>query len=187
MPDRTQTGVRCWGRAFLGHINVRGDARDPQFRAAIGLVVGADLPAMPNTTNVGQENTIYWLGPDEWLVVTPGGREGTLAKEMRAALNGTFSAVTEVGGGQTVLVLRGEAVRDLLAKECTLDFHPRHFPPGACAQTRLAKAPVLLRHVDDGSAFEIVVRRSFADHLWLWLEDAGAEYGLCVVREAPEH
>ena len=55
---------------------------------------------------------------------------------------------------------------------------------GACAQTRLAKAPVLVRRLDDGGAYEIVVRRSFADYLWLWLEDAAAEYGLRIGPEA---
>jgi hypothetical protein len=36
---------------------------------------------------------------------------------------------------------------------------------------------VLLRPLpDDG--MEIIVRRSFADYLWSWLEVAAAEYGL---------
>ena len=26
--------------------------------------------------------------------------------------------------------------------------------------------------------WDLVVRRSFADYLWLWLQDASAEYGL---------
>ncbi|OUC50154.1 hypothetical protein B7939_13495, partial [Eggerthia catenaformis] len=28
--------------------------------------------------------------------------------------------------------------------------------------------------------WELVVRRSFADYFWLWLQDASAEYGLQV-------
>ena len=28
--------------------------------------------------------------------------------------------------------------------------------------------------------WELVVRRSFADYIWLWLQDAGAEYGLAI-------
>ncbi|TNF08513.1 MAG: sarcosine oxidase subunit gamma, partial [Pseudomonadales bacterium] len=28
--------------------------------------------------------------------------------------------------------------------------------------------------------WELVIRRSFADYFWLWLQDACAEYGLAV-------
>jgi len=28
--------------------------------------------------------------------------------------------------------------------------------------------------------WELVIRRSFADYVWLWLQDACAEYGLVV-------
>ena len=176
--------IRCWEQAFLGHINLRGDTGDPQFASAIASVLGAELPTTPNTTSGGQGITIYWLGPDEWLIVTPGERERGIANELRAALGAIFSAVTELAGGQTVVVLRGAAVRELLAKACPLDFHPRSFPVGTCAQSRLAKAPVLLRPLDDDGAFEIVIRRSYADYFWLWLEDAAAEHGLCVSPEA---
>ena len=38
--------------------------------------------------------------------------------------------------------------------------------------------------VDDGdeASFDIHVRRSFAEYLWLWLADAGLEYGVGVDR-----
>jgi sarcosine oxidase subunit gamma len=52
-----------------------------------------------------------------------------------------------------------------------------------CAQSHLAKAPILIRQVDESPSFEIVVRRSFADYLWVWLEDAASEYQLAI--EAP--
>ena len=71
-------------------------------------------------------------------------------------------------------------MRELLAKGCPLDLHPRAFDVGQCAQSHLAKAPILIRQLDREPSFEIVVRRSFADYFWLWLEDAAAEYGLAV-------
>ncbi|MEE9184627.1 MAG: sarcosine oxidase subunit gamma family protein [Acidimicrobiia bacterium] len=33
-----------------------------------------------------------------------------------------------------------------------------------------------------GPAFDLYVPRSFADYLWAWLEDAGTEYGVALVR-----
>jgi sarcosine oxidase, subunit gamma len=176
----SDAGIIASERAFLGHINLRGDPQDPRFAAAVREVVGVAPPAVPNTVGEAQENSVYWLGPDEWLIVTPGERRAAVESELRNALKGLRVAVTDISGGQTLVVVHGEPVRDLLAKGCPLDLHPRAFDIGQCAQSHLAKAPILIRHLDRRSSFEIIVRRSFADYFWLWLEDAAAEFGLAV-------
>jgi len=66
----------------------------------------------------------------------------------------------------------------VLAKGCTLDLHPRSFATGRCAQTGLAKASILISKFDDVPTFEVFVRRSFAEYLALWLQHAGAGYGI---------
>jgi sarcosine oxidase subunit gamma len=177
-PDNA--GVVARERAFLGHLNLRGDSRDPRFAAAVGGVLGCGLPLVANTVREAAGNTMYWLGPDEWLIVTAGERKAAVESELRTALADLFAAVADLSGGQTVVLLRGRAIRDVLAKGCPLDLNPRAFGVARCAQSHLAKAPILLRQVDDEPTFEIVVRRSFADYFWLWLEDAAAEYGLAV-------
>jgi sarcosine oxidase subunit gamma len=173
-------------RAFLGHLDVRGDARDARFGAAIERVVGVALPLSANTVVASSEATIWWLGPDEWLVTTPGDRVASIEADLRAALAGVRSAVTDVGSAQAVVVLRGPSAREALAKGCPLDLHPKVFGIGRCAQSHLAKAAILLRPIPPGgaleeSAYEIVFRRSFADYVWAWLADAAAEYGFTVV------
>ena len=58
-------------RPFLGHLNLRGDPGDGGFTSAAAGVLGFRLPTEPNTT-VGEGGLLaLWLGPDEWLVVTP--------------------------------------------------------------------------------------------------------------------
>ena len=49
---------------------------------------------------------------------------------------------------------------------------------GQCAQSHLAKAPILIGQIENQPYFELIFRRSFADYLWTWLEGAAAEYGL---------
>jgi sarcosine oxidase, subunit gamma len=164
-------------RALLGHVNLRGDPQDDRFITAAETTIGIGLRIAPNTFAEGAGNTAYWLGPNEWLIVTSREREATIARELRDALAGSFAAVTEVSGGQTVIVLRGRASRDVLAKGCPLDLHPRAFGRGRCAQSHLAKAPILVRQVDAEPTFEIIVRRSFADYVWRWLDDAKATAG----------
>ena len=168
-------------RPFLGHLNLRGDPGDGRFTGAAAGVLGFALPTKPNTT-VGEGGLLaLWLGPDEWLVVTPPDVQARLADSLEAALQGVHASVTDVTGGQTVITLSGPSARDVLAKGCPLDLHPSVFGPGDCAQTLLAKANVTMRCVDDSPSFELIVRRSFAEYAALWLHDAALEYGCAVV------
>lgn len=185
LPARAGVSHQHWGvvaaeKPFLGHLNLRGDPNAPGFFAAVRNVMGFDLPAVANTMTANGELTVFWLGPDEWLILTPSGGEAGIARDLRAALDGLFVAVTDVSGGQTLITLGGERVREVLAKGCSLDLHPRMFGAGQCAQTHLARTGVLIHQIDNAPTFALIVRRSFADYLWRWIEDASAEYGLAV-------
>ena len=168
-------------RPFLGHLNLRGDPVDGGFTCAAAGVLGFRLPTEPNTTGGKGGLLALWLGPDEWLVVTPPDAQPSLADSLEAALDGIHSSVADVTGGHTVITLSGPRAREVLAKGCPLDLHPSVFRPGDCAQTLLAKANVTIRCVDDAPSFELIVRRSFADYTALWLHDAALEYGCAVV------
>jgi sarcosine oxidase subunit gamma len=155
---------------FRGHLNLRGDAADDQFTDCVARIVGVALPLTPNTARDSDERTVCWLCPSEWLIVCPGNDEQRLADQLREGLRSRFASVVQIGGGQTVWCLEGDSARELLARGCPLDLHPRVFTIGQCAQTHVAKAPVLLRPIV--GAIELVVRRSFADYLWQWLKAA---------------
>ena len=77
-------------------------------------------------------------------------------------------------GGQVMVRLSGPRAREVLAKGCTLDLHPRAFKTGECAQTTLAKTSMLIALADDTPAFDIIIRRSFADYAARWLRHSGA-------------
>lgn len=172
-------GVTLRERPFLGYINLRGDADDSAFLEAVRDIVGVDLPLEPNTIIEGAQRTTIWLGPNEWYVVTLAGMERELVARLEEALAGRHFAVNDVTGNYTTIVLAGPRAREVLEKGCTLDLHPRAFTSGQCAQTLLAHAGMLVRPQGDGS-FELVVRRSFADYVFVWLEDAAEEYGMAV-------
>jgi sarcosine oxidase subunit gamma len=154
---------------FVAQVDVRADADGA---SALGL------PLEPNTTADRGERTLLCLGPDEWLAVGPDGDAPALAAELEAAGAGWVTTV-DLSSNRTVLELTGPLAREVLAKGCTLDLHPRAFGPGRCAQTALARAQVILEARDDG--FRIYVRGSFATYLATWLLDAMAEYGRGVV------
>ncbi len=172
--------VRLSERPFRGHINLRLDGADAARAAALGRALGFALPVEPNTSAGAGGVTALWLGPDEWLVVTPKAREARVAAALRQALAGA-GAVTEVGDARTVIALAGPKAREVLMKGCSLDLHASVFTPGRCAQSAVARAQTILHLVDERPEFELYVQRSFADYLWRWLEDAAAEYGMAVV------
>lgn len=157
---------------FPPQTNLRGDPADRRFVDAVTGALGCAPPLVPNTVAEGGACRILWLGPDEWLVVGHADGEAVL----REALAGLHAAATDVTGNRTVLALRGAAAREVLAKGCPLDLHPRLFGPGRCAQTLLAKAQIILEQRDGAPGYHLFVRPSFARYVADWLVDAMGEY-----------
>jgi sarcosine oxidase subunit gamma len=92
-------------------------------------------------------------------------------------------AVANQSDGRAVLFLSGHRVRDVLAKGCPIDLHPRAFPPGRAVSTTIAHVGVQLWLCEDGETFTLVAMRSYAASVWSWLLASGAEFGIAV-REA---
>lgn len=170
------TGLTLAELAVPGQINLRGQASNPAFLAAAGTVLIARLPVTPNTVQTAGDLTILWLGPDEWLILTPPGAEAGIIARLREVLGSVHAAVTDVSGNRARLRLSGPNARDVLAKGCSLDLHPRRFAPGQCAQTLIVRADAILHQIDDRPSYDIFPRRSFAEYLWMWLADAMGEY-----------
>ena len=173
-----RTGVTLSQRGLPGLINLRGQPDEDGLIQAVAAILGGELPLMPNTTAQYGAITLCWLRPDEWLVMTPTVETVEATLVALRQIGGSI-AVTEVSSAYAVMGLSGSQARQVLAKGCTLDLHPRQFTTGHCAQSLLAKADVLLIARDEDD-MEIVVRRSFADYLWRWLVDAAEEYGVAV-------
>ena len=71
----------------------------------------------------------------------------------------------------------GRHARDVLAKGCALDLHPRAFAPGRCAQTLLARAQVILEQLRRRARLPAArPRRRSPAYLATWLLDAMAEF-----------
>jgi sarcosine oxidase subunit gamma len=174
---RSESGARIAIRDDLGHINIRGDLTNKAFVDAVEGVLGQGLPRESNTICTN-ESRVFWLGPDEWLIVSDLQRSQEIVRRLQQATAQLHASINDVSGGQIVLELQGRWARDLLAKGCTLDLDEAVFTSGACAQSGLAKTNVLLGLVDDEPTFIVVVRRSFSDYLCRWLAQAGSSFGV---------
>ncbi len=145
----------------------------PEGRARVESALGGPLPA-PNRVTTTPLGDLLWLGPDEWLVVGNRADESAIGSALTAAVGASDGAVTATSAARIPFELGGAAVRDVLATCCALDLDPRRFPPGHCAQTLLAKAPVLLQAIEPSPAVRLFVRPSFVSYVVLWLVDGMA-------------
>ncbi|CAE6798287.1 Sarcosine oxidase subunit gamma [Paraburkholderia aspalathi] len=162
-------------RPFLELVNVRGDTRDAAFVSAVESVIGCRPPEKANTIARGNGYDMLWLGPDEWLVRSAMAHDATrtapLQVKLGAAFVGVFASAVDIGSGYTVLEISGTRTREVLARGCPLDLHPKLFSEGQCAQSHFFKASMTLLPTGADS-FDIIVRRSFADYFVKIMLDA---------------
>lgn len=171
-------GVLLRELKLRGHLTLRGSQQNASFMSGCAEVLGVALPTQPLTSVEKGGVSIRWISPDEWLVVLPADQAYEVERGLRAAIEGHFSVVN-VSGGQTILELSGPNARDVLKKSTVLDVHPSQFPVGKVAGSVFAKSTALVRRSGEDN-WELVIRRSFADYIWLWLQDASSEFGLVI-------
>jgi sarcosine oxidase, subunit gamma len=167
----------------LPQVDVRFDPADLGLVARLTAAATVSPPLEPNTVATAPDGQGHWLwlGPDEWLVVGPEGGNADIAPAVEAALRGAAGdallTTVDVSANRIALEVAGERASDLLAFGCSLDLDDRAFPSGACAQTNLARAGVVLWRVDDTPTFRLLLRPSYAAYLEAWLDDAAAGLG----------
>lgn len=145
-------------------------------RSEVATTLELALPA-PRKSVVAGARAALWVGPGRWFIIEP--RAGDLAARLDHVAAGTF-AVTDLSHSRTVLRLSGPKVRDVLAKGCAVDLHPRSLAAGGCIVAGVARHSAVL-HVVDATTIDLYVYRSFGQDLLEWLIEAAAEYGYEIV------
>ena len=169
LPDTVRIAVE----PFVAMVDVRLGAVGAEASAALGV----DLPTAPNTWVPAGTGRAVWLGPDEWLLSSTTETPEALEARVRAAVLPLGGSATDVSAQRIGLRLTGARVRDVLAKGCSIDLHPRVFGRGSGAQTALGQAGVVLLALSDAADdFVVLVRSSFAGYLADWLLDAALEF-----------
>jgi len=162
----------------LGLVSLRG--APSEIGSGAEPVLGTALPQGPAGTAQAQGNFVIWLGPDEWLIVTPPEGETAVAAGLERRLADTHFQAVVLSDYYTAIDVGGDNAWQLLAKLIAFDLHPRAFVPGMAVATLCAKAHVWIwLHEKKGAhLFRLFIRRSHADYLWCLLSEAGREWGL---------
>jgi sarcosine oxidase subunit gamma len=157
----------------LGQLVLRG--QPAVLEAALASLRDLTLPVKALTSCEQDYDCIRWLSPDEWLLTLPVEEVFDVEKALRDQASGRC-AIVNVSGGQTVLSMQGVHAIDVLKKSTSYDTDLRNFEVGKVVTTTFAQAQVCLRRVNVAH-FELIIRRSFANYLFAWIQDASAEYG----------
>jgi heterotetrameric sarcosine oxidase gamma subunit len=145
-------------------------AQDSQ--KSLGRLRIADRP-VPETMNtwLGEDPVYCRVAPDSWLLISARHDSAELADAARTACAKRACAVTDLSDAHVGIVVEGPHALDLLVRGCAVDFAA--FGDDACARTRFAQLPVMLRRASP-DRFELLVDRAVAKHLFDWLQDAAA-------------
>ncbi len=171
--ERLPDTVRIAVEPFVAMVDIRLDAVGPEVRTRLGV----ELPTIANTWVPADAGRATWLGPDEWLLSSTTETPEEFESRVRAAVLPLGGSATDVSAQRIGLRLTGGRVRDVLAKGCSIDLHPRVFGRGRSAQTMLGQAGVVLLALSDaGDDYVVLVRSSFAGYLADWLLDAALEF-----------
>jgi len=172
----TNHGLTLCERRPLTLFDIGGDATDTAFLTAAETALDVPLPLEPNTVISADTRRILWLSPSRWLAVDS-------ASDFDVA---PFpgGSVNNVSSGRTIIRLRGPKLRDVLAKGCPLDLHPKSFRFAQCRQSKFGSLNITLDHIDD-QTFDIYIARGFARVLWEGLSEASEEYGYQVLPADP--
>ena len=154
-------------------INLRGKNRD--FITKIGKELSIIPPSDPNTSSGNEKLNILWLSPDEWLVYS---NDKIYLNERNALLEKLFDeiskvklgSVTDVSDHWVMINLKGKNIFELLTSGCPFNFNKFKNTKGAVTQTLLNHIDVII-HNKDINDLNIFVRRSFSEHLFLWMND----------------
>ncbi len=154
----------------LGMIDLRGDANDKKFIAAIKKVLGCTLPTKPRTaTNLKGINCL-WLSPDQWLITCTAKKTGAILADLDKALSGIHSLVVDVSDMRSVISLKGDGAKEVLMKGTSVDLTLTECKAGYVRRLLFAEQAALIHVVSQKpDCIDLYVFRSYADYVWKWL------------------
>ena len=156
---------------------IRGKTKD--FITAIGKNLNMILPTEANTSTSGETLTALWLSPDEWMVISNKTvKEDIDTYKVENDLINNISkanlgAVTDVSDQFVMINIKGSKVFDLLTTGSPFNFNEFKNKKGSVVQTILSHIDVII-HLTEISNVNLLVRRSFSEHLYSWLNDSAS-------------
>ena len=156
-------------------INLRGNAKNKDFTSNVGKILGIILPLEVGKIAIKEEISIICTGPNEWLIISNNTvEENGSSFELENILYENVSkkdlgAVTNVTDQFTILSLNGSNINEILSKSSPFNFDT--LLDNSSTQTLLNNIDITIVKRNNEN-MDLLVRRSFANHLWSWICDS---------------
>jgi sarcosine oxidase, subunit gamma len=175
--DKSYTNLEMKEIKPIMKLIIRGKTRE--FISAIGKNLNMLLPTEANTSSSGENLTAFWLSPDEWLLISNEVvKKDTNTYEVEDNLINNIAktnlgAITDVSDQFVMISLKGTKVFDLFTTGSPFNFNEFKNKKGSVVQTILSHIDVIIHHKEINEV-NLLVRRSFSEHLYSWLNDSAS-------------
>jgi len=159
---------------LCGMITLRGDLGDEKLAAAVKSAVGLALPK-PRQIKEGKRGAVAWMSPDELLLFVDYTAADAKVNDLEAALADTHHLALNVSDARAVFTLKGNGVREVIAKGAPVDMSSAGLPVGELRRTRLGQVAAAF-WLSDAKTLTLVSFRSVGGFVYDWLCNA-AETG----------
>jgi len=153
-------------------INIRGKVNNKNFTSSVGKILGV-MPHIEVGSITSKENiSIITTGPNEWLIISNDKDNNDYYLENTLFENiskNNLGSVTNVTDQFTIFSLIGSNSLEILSKSSPFDFDK--LQNNSSAQTLLNNIDITVIKKDNKN-LDLLVRRSFSNHLWSWLNDS---------------
>ena len=175
--------VKNFGNFSMGEnksiqkINLRGNPNNKDFTSMVGKILGIILPLEVGKIAIKEEISIICTSPNEWLIVSNiNVEENGSSFELENILYENISkknlgAVTNVTDQFTIFSLKGSNIYEVLSKSSPLNFDT--LLDNSSAQTLLNNIDITIVKKNNEN-IDLLVRRSFSEHLWSWIKDSAS-------------
>ena len=154
----------------ISKINLRGKSKE--FFAKAGKVLSLILPNEANTSSFSENFNAIWLSPDEWMVYFKNDDEKVIFNKLYSEISKVnYGSVTDISDQWICINLKGSKIYDILSTGCSFNFDQFSKTDGLTTQTIVNHIDVIL-HNKNTYNINLFVRRSFSEHLCLWLNDS---------------
>ncbi len=168
--------VEVCDAGLKGMITLRGDLGDETLAAGVKAAVGL---AMPGTRQIrdGKKGAVAWMSPDELLLIVDYADAPGVVAALETRLKGTHALVVDVSDARAFFTLKGEGVREVIAKGAPADLSLSGLKPGEIRRSRLGQVAAAF-WLPQEDVMNVVCFRSVGAFVYSWLCNAAAKDSL---------
>ena len=153
-------------------LNLRGKVNNKDFISNVGKILGIILPIEVGSIVSKGYLSVITTGPNEWIIISNIRENNDHQLEnilFETISKNNLGAVTNITDQFTIFSLVGSSALEILSKSSPFNFDT--LPNNFSAQTLLNNIDITIVKKDNEN-IDLLVRRSFSNHLWCWLNDS---------------